>query len=314
MDRTTTQEASSAQASPQTPAGRMPIDLAGQNHTTILPSSARAAEAFGRLSAIVMRLRAPDGCPWDREQTPASLRGSIIEEAYELVEAIDEGDPGHIAEESGDLVLLAVMVAYIMEESGSASIAGALDGLSDKLVRRHPHVFGESQADTSEKVLTQWNEIKEKIEGRRKKDYLLDSVSRALPPLERAYKVQKKVAKVGFDWETTAQTWDKLDEEVQEAREACEALAAGREAGIAESGELHSRLEDELGDMLFSLINVARRYSVDPSLALRRTTERFCRRFHHVETRMRETGVAMETGQLELMDRFWNEAKRQEHQ
>jgi tetrapyrrole methylase family protein/MazG family protein len=159
-----------------------------------------AEAAFGRLYSIVARLRAPDGCPWDREQTPASLRGSVIEEAYELVEAVDERDPRHVAEEAGDLYLLATMICYMSEQEGAFSVADSLAGIGAKLVRRHPHVFGEAVAATPDAVLKQWDEIKEKVEGRRGKDSLLDAVSRALPPLERAYKLQKKAAKAGFDW------------------------------------------------------------------------------------------------------------------
>ncbi|HTX73151.1 MAG TPA: MazG nucleotide pyrophosphohydrolase domain-containing protein, partial [Rectinemataceae bacterium] len=141
--------------------------------------SAEAAEAFGRLHSIVARLRGPDGCPWDREQTQKSIRGNIIEEAYELVEAIDEEDPAHIREEAGDLYLLATMVTYMSEEAGSFSVADALGTINDKLVRRHPHVFGDALADSADKVLRQWEEIKVTVEGRRPKDSLLDEVSRA---------------------------------------------------------------------------------------------------------------------------------------
>lgn len=302
------------------------VALAGENHAAIIPPASAAAEAFGRLYAIVARLRAPDGCPWDREQTPASLRGNIVEEAYELVEAIDENDPLHIAEEAGDLFLLASMVAYMTEEAGNSSVRNALDGVSEKLVRRHPHVFGEADADTPDKVVAQWNDIKEKVEGRRRKDSLIDGVSRALPPLERAYKIQKKVARVGFEWETTGETWDKVTEEIGEAREACEAIATAQAkldtadpannitlAGPdLEPEKAHALLEGEIGDILFSVINVARRYKVDPTLALGRTVEKFSRRFRHVEKRMAQTGLPMETGRLREMDSFWNEAKQGE--
>ena len=298
--------------------------LAGKNHQVIIPSSTEAAAAFGRLYAIVARLRAPDGCPWDREQTPSSLRGNIVEEAFEFVEAIDENDPGHIAEEAGDIFLLASMVAYMMEEGGNSSVRAALDCVGEKLVRRHPHVFADSLADTPDKVVAQWNDIKEKVEGRRPKDSILDGVPRALPPLERAYKIQKKVSKVGFEWETTGEIWDKVSEELGEAREACEILAAVRSepaGGVPDAagkqdtldaGHAHSLLEGEIGDILFSVINVARRYNVDPTLALGRTVEKFSRRFRHVEKRMAQSGLAMEKGRLREMDGFWNEAKKGE--
>ncbi len=296
--------------------------LAGRNHSEIIPQAGSAAEAFGRLYAIVARLRAPDGCPWDREQTQASLRGNIVEEAYELVDAIDEKDTEHIAEESGDLYLLATMVAYIAEEAGTSSVAAALDCVAEKLVRRHPHVFGDSTADTPDKVVAQWNDIKEKVEGRRPKDSMLDGISRSLPPLERAYKIQKKVAKAGFEWDTMGEIWDKVSEEIDEAREACEVIAASigmdtvstNESGTAAAARAdrtdpHALLEGEIGDILFSVINVARRYKVDPALALGRTVEKFSRRFRHVEKRMAQSGLPMQPGHLREMDSFWNEAK-----
>jgi tetrapyrrole methylase family protein/MazG family protein len=300
-----------------TPASMDLAALAGRNHREIIPQAEAAAEAFGRLFAIVARLRAPDGCPWDREQTQSTLRGNIVEEAYELVEAIDEKDPEHIVEESGDLYLLATMVAYMEEEAGNSSVAASLDGVGEKLVRRHPHVFGESVADTSDKVLAQWQDIKEKVEGRRPKDSMLDDISRALPPLERAYRIQKKVAKAGFEWDTMGEIWDKVAEEVAEAREVCETIAAGHDAESAalppaEQSELRASLEGEIGDIIFSVINVARRYKVDPALALGRTVEKFTRRFRHVEKRMAQSGIPMQPGRLREMDSFWNEAKQGE--
>jgi tetrapyrrole methylase family protein / MazG family protein len=267
-----------------------------------------AAEAFGRLSSIVARLRAPDGCPWDKEQTPKSLRGSVVEEAYELVEAIDEGDAAHVAEEAGDLFLLATMIPYMHEESGDFSVADVLSGISDKLVRRHPHVFGDASAETSDAVLKQWNEIKEKVEGRRKKDSLLDEVSRALPPLERAYKLQKKAAKAGFDWAEAASVWAKAREELRESEEACEAIAAGGGASSAE----RDALEGELGDLLFSAVNLARFLKVDPTIALNAANEKFSRRFRHVEKRMAEAGIKLSAENMARMDSYWDEAKAAE--
>jgi tetrapyrrole methylase family protein / MazG family protein len=268
-----------------------------------LKGGAAATVAFERLYSIVARLRAPDGCPWDREQTPKSLRGSVVEEAYELVEAIDEDDPAHVAEEAGDLYLLAIMIPYMYEEEGAFSVADALNGLCDKLIRRHPHVFGEAEAKTSEAVLKQWNEIKEKVEGRRKKDSLLDEVSKALPPLERAYKLQKKAAKAGFDWPDSSGVWDKAREELLESEEACKAAAA--------SGD-RSALEEELGDLLFSAVNLARYLKVDPAIALNAANEKFSRRFRQVEKSMAEAGAALAAENMALMDGFWNEAKASE--
>jgi tetrapyrrole methylase family protein / MazG family protein len=226
-----------------------------------------------------------------------------VEEAYELVEAIDEGDPSHVGEEAGDLYLLATMISYMHEEKGDFAVADALGGLCDKLVRRHPHVFGDSEAGTPEAVLAQWNDIKVKVEGRRRKDSLLDEVSRALPPLERAFKVQKKAAKAGFDWAGAEEVWAKAREELEEAEEACERASR--------SGD-RAALEDELGDLLFSAVNLSRFLGVDPALALHGAVEKFSRRFRHVERRMAESGKDLAAEHMALMDGFWEEAKRAE--
>ena len=180
---------------------------------------------FTKLCTIARALRAPDGCPWDREQTPVSLRGNIIEEAYEVVEAINQADSDHVREELGDLFLLPTMVAVMHEERGDFTVDQVFGGICDKLVRRHPHVFGgPSGADTADKVVAQWNDIKETVEGRRRKDSALDAVKAGLPPLERAYKLQKAAAKAGFDWDSSDGPWDKMAEELAEARAACQAL------------------------------------------------------------------------------------------
>jgi len=271
---------------------------------------AQAAAAFGRLYSIVARLRAPDGCPWDKEQTPRSLRGSVVEEAYELVEAIDEDDPPHVAEEAGDLFMLAAMIPYMFEQKGAFTVADTLNGVSEKLVRRHPHVFGDSVADSSDAVLKQWNEIKEKVEGRRKKDSLLDEVSRALPPMERAYKLQKKAAKVGFDWPDSKGVWAKVREELAEGEEACDALeASSRDAGTADADVARAALEEEVGDILFSVVNLARFLKVDPAIALAAANEKFSRRFRQVEKGMAEAGLALGRENMAKMDELWDAAK-----
>jgi len=272
----------------------------------------RAGKAFSELYRIVARLRAPDGCPWDREQSPESLRGSLVEECYELVEAIDESDPSHVAEEAGDIYLLATMITFMHEERGDFAVSDALVGIAEKLIRRHPHVFGDVEAKDSAEVLRQWGEIKEKVEGRRKKDSILDGVPSSFPPLERAYKLQKKAAKVGFDWLRSADVWAKLREELAEAE------AASEEAGAKGDREA---LEEELGDLLFSAINVSRFLDIDPALALRRSLSKFERRFRYVEKRMAESGRPLDPHAeppsspeeaarlLAKMDGYWDEAK-----
>ncbi len=278
--------------------------IAGQSHEQILPEAERTAEAFKLFYTVVARLRARDGCPWDLEQTPSSIRGNIIEEAYELAEAITENDSPHMKEETGDLYLLATMVAYMSQQEGRYTVADALYEGARKLIRRHPHVFGEAEVESPDQVVQQWNEIKERVEGRRKKDSLLDEVHRHLPPLEKAYKLQKKAAKVGFDWKTRRDIWHKLEEELAElehARTASEEAPDARDA-----------IEDEFGDILFTVVNAARLYGVDPSIALHRANEKFSRRFRYVETRMKENHLAMSPEHMEQMDAFWDEAKRKE--
>lgn len=274
-----------------------PEELAGQNAGTIVPASAKASEAFATLYTIVARLRAQDGCPWDREQTPSSIRNNIIEEAYELVEAITEKDADHTKEEAGDLFMLATMVAYMSEQDKTFSVADSLLSVSEKLVRRHPHVFGDSDVSTPDGVVEQWNQIKEQKEGRRKKDSLLDEVPRHLPPLERAYKLQKKASKVGFDWTESDAVWDKVEEELQEARTAMKAQSP-------------EELEEEIGDLIFSITNLSRFLGIDPAIALQKTNEKFSHRFRQVEKRMKEEGLALSSEHMAKMDAFWDEAKQ----
>ena len=247
--------------------------------------------AFSTLYDIVVRLRAPDGCPWDREQTPASLRGDLIEETYECIEAIDEHNPAHIQEELGDIFLLATMLSYMHEEKGDFSTADALQTVSEKLIRRHPHVFGETKVKDSSEVLDNWAKIKIEQEGRKPKDSILDEVSSGLPPLERAWKLQKKAAKAGFDWPNVQGVIEKIREELAE---------------VIEAGDV----EEELGDLLFSVINLCRYLQVEPSAALHRTNSKFINRFRYVEKKMRESGQEMKQENLAEMDRYWNEAKR----
>ena len=253
-------------------------------------------EAFKRFYGIVARLRSPGGCPWDREQTPLSLRSDLIEETYECIEAIDEQDPAHVKEELGDVFLLVTMLAYMYEQEGTFSVADVLDGISEKLIRRHPHVFSEHGAALSPtEVIQNWDRIKIEQEGRKPKDSILDEVH-GLPPLDRAWKLQKKAAKAGFDWPDSAGVIDKIKEELGEV-----------EAAITETAV--AALETELGDLLFSAVNLCRFFDIEPSLALQRTNIKFTERFKHVEKRMKENGQVMAAQNLGIMDQYWNEAK-----
>jgi tetrapyrrole methylase family protein/MazG family protein len=267
------------------------------------------AAAFEKLYDVVSRLRGDGGCPWDREQTPMSLRGDLIEETYECIEAIDEQDPAHIKEELGDIFLLVFMISFMHEEQGLFSIKEVVENLCDKLIRRHPHVFAQKSKDLFEdpqtlspqEALQTWAKMKIEQEGRKPKDSILDEVRRGLPPLDRAFKLQKKAAKAGFDWPDAGGVLAKLREELAETESAICAFNSG-----AKNGEL----EGELGDLLFSVVNLCRFFDVEPSLALNKTNLKFIERFAYVEKRMKENGQEMKAGSLALMDSYWNEAKK----
>jgi len=259
-----------------------------------------AARSFDRFFDIVRTLRSPEGCPWDREQTVDTLKGFLLEESFECIDAIDAQDDDGIKEELGDVLLIAIMIAYVKEEQSVFSTRDVLDEISDKLVRRHPHVFGEAEVQDSAEVKKQWDQIKIEVEGKKKKESLLDSVPQSFPPLERAFKMQKKAAKAGFDWPDIDGVFKKIEEESAEVKET---IADGNEAKAG-------ALEDEIGDLLFSVINLARYLRVDPSLALNRTNRKFAARFRHVEQEMKARALSMEQHNLDVMDQIWEAAKR----
>ncbi|MDR1301747.1 MAG: nucleoside triphosphate pyrophosphohydrolase [Treponema sp.] len=268
--------------------------------------------AFKGLYDNVVRLRSPEGCPWDQEQTPRSLRGDLIEETYECVEAIDEQDPRHIQEELGDIFLLVTMLSYMHEEEGLFSVADVLTGVSEKLVRRHPHVFGDVKVKDSHEVLDNWARIKVEQEGKKPKDSVLDQVSRSLPPLDRSYKLQKQAAKAGFDWPCQEEVIGKIQEELGEVTEAVDCFKKAAEDTLNPKALAAAKenIEAELGDLLFSVVNLCRFLQVEPSVALQRTNSTFTKRFKQVEKRMREAAQEMNQENLALMNRFWEEAKR----
>jgi len=271
--------------------------------------------AFESLYDVVVRLRGPDGCPWDREQNPASLRECLIEETYECIEAIDEENPPHIKEELGDLALLVTMLAYMHEEKGDFSVSDVFQAICEKLIRRHPHVFGEVQVKDSTEVLSNWAKIKVTQEGRKPKDSILDEVSAGLPPLDRAWKLQKKAAKAGFDWRNMEGVIEKINEELGEVKEAVGGITksntidAGGTLGAGGINNADEKIEEELGDLLFSVVNLCRYLKVEPSVALHRTNGKFIKRFKYMEKKMKETGQELKRENLGLMDRYWNEAK-----
>lgn len=265
-----------------------------------LPVPPATLEPLARLRAVVHCLRAPGGCPWDREQTHESLIPHVIEEAYEVAEAIRTGDPALIADELGDLLLQPVLHAEIASETGAFTIDSVATGLCEKLIRRHPHVFGETNADDSEAVLKQWDAIKRVEKGTQREPYL-SGVSQGLPSLMRAQKLQKKAARVGFDWPDVQPVIGKIREETAELEQA---LASGDSAALTH----------EVGDLLFSVVNLARKLGVDAESALAATNERFTRRFGHVEATLEAQGKELGKATLAEMDAAWDEAKAAEAQ
>ena len=251
------------------------------------------------LLAIMARLRSEGGCPWDREQTMESLKPFVLEEAYEVVEAIESGDRAKVCEELGDLLLQIVFLSRIGDEEGSFAFEDVVRGINRKLRRRHPHVFGDEQADNAREVLHRWEQIKQEENAENPRRSILEGTPRSLPALLRAHRLQDRAARVGFDWEETSQVVEKVEEEFQELREA---MASDRPERAAE----------ELGDLLFALVNLSRFLRVNPEEALQGTIERFVRRFRHIEDHARRAGVRLHTLSLEQMDRLWNQAKESE--
>jgi MazG family protein len=253
-------------------------------------------EEFDKLVHIMARLRAPDGCPWDQKQTFDTIKPYLLEETYEVMDAIDARDWPELREELGDLMLQPVFFAQMAAEAGHFDIAGSLRAINEKLIRRHPHVFGDGDADTPEAVKIRWDQIKaeEKAAKGRSDETLLGGVSRALPALVEADQIARKAAGVGFDWENAGQVIDKLHEELGEL---------ARAANPAE-------VEDELGDLLFVVVNLARKLNVDPEQALRKTNVKFRRRFGHVERRLREQAKAWDETNITEMEALWQEAKQ----
>ena len=288
-------------------------------------------ERFERAVAIMARLRAPGGCPWDREQTFDTIKQYTLEETYEVLEAIENRDWNELTSELGDLLLQVLFYAEMAKEDGHFSVDDVLDRLSTKLVTRHPHVFGEVKAETSAQVLRNWEAIKQQERKQREPDRLgedekpksiLDGVSSAMPALLEGLKLSNKAAHVGFDWPNIEALFDKLKEEIEELRHEVNQIPPpgpvpiGR--GIAGARgqllpeELKARLEDEVGDLLFVLVNVARYLNVDPESSLRKTNRKFRRRFRHVEEALRKAGKTPEDASLDEMEAHWQASKNDE--
>ena len=259
-----------------------------------------AGDAFQRLVDIMRRLRGPDGCPWDREQTIQSLRGFVLEETYEVLDAIDRDDHAALAGELGDLLFEGVFLAQIEADAGRFTVADCLEAIAQKLIRRHPHVFAATPGvDTPDKVVEQWEQIKAREQAEAgSKRALLSGVPRAMPALLRAHEIGTRVAAVGFDWARATDVVDKIEEEVRELRDA---VASGQGA---------ERAEEEMGDLLFSIANLSRKLGIEPESALRKANEKFSARFARLEQRFEQQGRSIHDATLDQMEAAWQEEKR----
>lgn len=262
---------------------------------------AAIAEKFVKLVNVMKKLREPDGCPWDREQTYMSLRRYIVEEAYELIQAIEDENFPNMREECGDLLLQVVFVSCMAEERGDFTLGGVLDGLTNKLIRRHPHVFGDIHVNGSEDVLKNWEQIKSaERKGKDEDSSYMAGIPRGMPALLRAYRIQERAAKPGFDWPKgdCAPVVAKVEEEIAELKEAAASCDG-------------AKVEEELGDLLFASVNLSRHLGVDPETTLHRACEKFASRFRKVEQFVEESGRTWKDFTLDELEEFWQKAKRQ---
>jgi tetrapyrrole methylase family protein / MazG family protein len=255
-------------------------------------------ESFLHLVQIAATLRGDHGCVWDKEQTYGSIKPFLLEESYEVMAAIDEDDSDHVKEELGDLLFQIIFLAQIAAEEKKFDVGDVIETICAKLIRRHPHVFGEETITNSQEVLARWEKIKQDVEGRSRKESLLDGVSQQLPGLLRAYRIQEKAARVGFDWDHADQVLEKVREEIAEFE-------------TAFSRKDSQEMEDELGDVFFALVNMARFIQIDPDRALSRAIARFMSRFRFIENKARERGKDLMEMSLQEMDELWKEAKKQ---
>jgi tetrapyrrole methylase family protein/MazG family protein len=266
-------------------------------------------QLFDALVAVQARLLAPGGCPWDREQTHDTLRPYLIEEAYEVLDALDSGDPEHIAEELGDLLLQVVFHAQLGAQAGRFDISDVIGHIHNKLLRRHPHVFGKAKADTAAEVLRNWEELKAEEKRGKKKPApasILDGVPRTLPALLEGYQLSKRASKVGFDWRTAPDILDKLAEEAAELRRLLEAGSRSQR-----DKQQDSRKEDELGDLLFVCVNLARFLGLDAEIALKKANLKFAHRFREMERLAASRGQQLSALSSDALEKLWEEAKRE---
>ena len=271
-------------------------------------------KTFSDLVELMNRLRSPGGCPWDREQTYATLAPMLLEEAYEAFDALEEarlGRPDDLREELGDLLFQITFFARVAKERGEFTIDDVIQQVHEKMVRRHPHVFGDVQAGDSTEVLKNWEAIKAEEKRAKAKDEsattsILDGVSTKAPALMEAHQISTKVARVGFDWKNVEEIFDKLHEELDELREAISIHADTNDEAD------HTHIREEIGDLLFVITNIARRLNVEPEAALKLSNRKFRRRFNHIEKRLREQDLKFEDTTINLLEELWQEAKKKD--
>lgn len=299
-----------------------------------ISEESKTAAAFERFLNVIKCLRAKDGCPWDIKQTPLSMRTDLAEETFEAIDAISQEDVSHAKEELGDVLLNTLLISYMYEQNHDFTIEDAINEVAQKIIRRHPHVFHASEGSVcadgnvknAQEVLVQWDKIKETVEGRGGSKSILDEVPKGFPPLLKAYKMQKKAAKKGFDWNELPPVKAKILEElaeVEQARQAVEkaeieALKIDSEAKAFSTNSTQDldksrlALEEETGDLLFAVVNYSRHLGIDPGIALSRANQKFYRRFAFVEQAMKEKGLTMDQQNFKEMDSLWDLAKQQE--
>lgn len=253
-------------------------------------------ELFDKLVKVIAALRGEDGCPWDKQQTHSTLTCSLIEEAYEVIEAIDAHNPSKLKEELGDLLMQVMLHAQIAAEAGQFAIGNVIEAITEKLIRRHPHVFGELEVEDAQEVLSNWEAIKRTEEGYEERKSLLDGIPSQLPSLLRARKIQSKVSRVGFDWQHAEEVLPKIQEEIDELKDCLNAND-------------QSAIEMEIGDLLFSIVNLSRFLNVEPEDALRKTNAKFIRRFKMIEAEIERQGKSFDDFDLAGLDKLWEKAK-----
>ncbi|MDC3414861.1 nucleoside triphosphate pyrophosphohydrolase [Terrihalobacillus insolitus] len=258
-------------------------------------NASRLNHQFFRLREVIAQLRGPDGCPWDKKQTHESLRRYLIEEAYEFIDAVNRQDDENMIEELGDILLQVMLHSQIGEDAGLFTIDDVLLSITDKMIRRHPHVFADTSAQTTEEVMKNWDQIKREEKGEQSSS-LLDQVPDSLPGLLKAEELQKTARKVGFDWDDPTFVWNKINEEIDEVKEA-----------IANNDP--TKLEEEFGDLFFTIVNLARHYKINPELAIETTNRKFTSRFRYIEEEVQKLGTSMEELSLETLEAYWQEAK-----